>query len=115
MEVRLETGQTLTTSFWIRAPETLGAHSVPVYFYYEAPPASGSSRSHHYRMVKLTFAFKVTPSVTVSAVRFRPRLHDNDLCQTVMVAVNNATAAVHTQPQASPDSSVNIFFLEQKF
>ena len=99
MNVRLETGQTLTTSLWIRAPETLGSHSVALYFYYEPPATSEASRVHHFRMVKLNFVIKVAASVSVSAVRNRPCLHDNNLCQTVVVAVSNTNAAVHTQHQ----------------
>jgi len=99
MDVRLETGQTLTTSLWIRAPDTLGTHSIAVYFYYEAPASSEPSRLHHYRMVKLNFVIKVAASVSVTAVRNRPCLHDNNLCQTVVVAVSNTSAAVHTQHQ----------------
>ena len=99
MDVRLETGQTLTTSIWVRAPETLGSHSVALYFYYEAPAPSESSRSFQFRMVKLNFVIKVSASVSVTAVRNRPCLHDNNLCQTVVVAVSNTNAAVHTQHQ----------------
>ena len=99
MDVRLETGQTLTTSIWVRAPETLGSHSVALYFYYEAPAPSESSRSFQFRMVKLNFVIKVSASVSVTAVRNRPCLHDNNLCQTVVVAVSNTNAAVHAQHQ----------------
>lgn len=97
----LEIGQSLTTSLWIRGPETLGAHSIAVYFYYEAPPNSEGLRVNHYRMVKCNFVIKVIGSVGVTATRSRPCLHDNNLCQTVLVAVNNATAVAHTQQQVT--------------
>ena len=96
---KLETGQSLTTSLWIRGPETLGAHSIALYFYYEAPSNSDVPRNHQYRMVKCNFVMKVIGSVGVTATRSRPCLHDNNLCQTVLVAVNNTSAAAHTQQQ----------------
>lgn len=90
-------GQSLSSSLWIRGPEQLGGHSITIYFYYEAPPLSEGSRVHHYRMLKYSFTLKVIPSMSISALRSRPCLHDNNLCQTVLVAVNNASATVTQQ------------------
>lgn len=99
MDVRLEPGQSMTTSICLRAPEALGTHSVAIYFYYEVPTSSSTSRFHHYRMLKLNFVIKVAALVNVNAIRNRPCLHDNNLCQTIVVAVSNASTAVHTQHQ----------------
>ena len=98
-DVRLEPGQSMTTSICLRAPEALGTHSVAIYFYYEVPTSSSTSRFHHYRMLKLNFVIKVAALVNVNAIRNRPCLHDNNLCQTIVVAVSNASTAVHTQHQ----------------
>jgi len=110
-DVRLEPKQTTTMNIWLRAPETLGTHSIPVYFYYEAPAPSETSRIHHYRMLKLNFVIKTSALVSVNAVRNHPCLHDNNLCQTVVVAVNNTSTAVHTQHQVRPFSAVMVINL----
>jgi hypothetical protein len=103
-------GQSLSSSLWIRGPEQLGVHSITIYFYYEAPPLSEGSRIHHYRMLKSSFTLKVIPSMSISALRSRPCLHDNNLCQTVLVAVNNACATVTQQVNDLTESlSIQIY------
>ena len=104
---RLEPGQTVTTSLYIRAPEQLGNHSIPLYFYYESPPLSDVSRIHHYRMIKMCYVIKVGASINVGASRSRPCLHDNNLCQTVLVAVNNASGTQVQQVHTALDAPQN--------
>ena len=99
---KLEPGQTVNTSLYIRAPEQLGSLSLPLYFYYESPPLSDTSRIHHYRMTKLCYVIKVGASINVAASRSHPCLHDNNLCQTVLVAVNNATGTQIQQVSHTP-------------
>jgi hypothetical protein len=105
---KLEPGQTVTTSLYIRAPEQLGNLSIPLYFYYESPPLSDVSRIHHYRMNKMTYVIKVGASIQVAASRSRPCLHDNNLCQTVLVAVNNANGTQVQQVPQQPSCSEHL-------
>lgn len=85
---KIDIGQSVSVNCFLRGPDQLGSHSLNLYFYYESPLAPGS-RQIQFRLLKSDFVIKVIPSVSVVASRCRPCLHDNNLAQTILVAVSN--------------------------